>query len=327
MRAEKRNVSQNSNAVEKKIAAALAEFSRARRWLVGVSGGRDSVVLLHLLAGLGFRKLVLCHLDHGLRGAVSRADVRFVEQLAKKHAFDFAVEKCDVRAIAKARKQSVETAAREARYEFFAKVSRAKKCGAVFLAHHADDRVETFLFNLFRGAGVAGLGAMRFDSARVVDRTKLRVVRPLLGVWRSEIDELVRERRIAFREDVSNADLTPARNRTRHQIIPMLEKFFGREIRRSIWRAAEILAAENDFIESMIDSPTAELSVPELRGMPLALQRRTLLAWLKKMNAPDVGFDEIEAVRALIAKPPIVAKINLPGGLHVRRRAKKLFIE
>jgi tRNA(Ile)-lysidine synthase len=327
MRAEKRNVSQNSNAVEKKIADALTEFSRTQRWLVGVSGGRDSVVLLHLLNSLGFHKLVVCHLDHGLRGAASRADARFVGRLAKKYAFDFAVEKCDVRANANTCKQSVETAAREARYEFFAKVARAKKCGAIFLAHHADDRVETFLFNLFRGAGVAGLGAMRFDSARFVERTKLRVVRPLLGVWRSEIDGLVRERRIAFREDASNADLAPARNRTRHQIIPMLGKFFGREIRRSIWRAAEILSAENDFIEGLIDSPEAELSIPELRGMPLALQRRTLHAWLKKMHAPDVGFDEIEAIRALIAKSATAAKINLPGGLHARRRAKKLFVE
>lgn len=317
----------HSKAIEKKIAPALAGFSRTRRWLIGVSGGRDSVLLLHVLLDLGFLKLMVCHLNHGLRGAASRADARFVESLAARHGLEVVMEKTDVRALAKAKKQSIETAAREARHAFFTKVARAKKCRAIFLAHHADDRVETFLFNLFRGTGVAGLGAMRFDSTRRIARTQLRIVRPLVGVWRSEIDAVVKERGIAFREDASNRDPTPTRNRMRHQIIPRLEKMFGRGIRQSIGRTAEILAAENDFLENQIEVSADALSVPELRRLPLALQRRTLHAWLKKMRAPDVGFDEIESIRALLDEPPATAKVNLPGDLHARRRAKKLFVE
>lgn len=327
MRAGERNVSQNSNSVEKKIAAALAGFSKTRRWLVGVSGGRDSVALLHLLLQLGFRKLVVCHLDHGLRGAAGRADARFVAELARAHELDFVGEKCSVRALAKARGESLETAARAARHTFFAKTAREKKCGSIFLAHHADDRVETFLFNLFRGSGTAGLAAMRGDSTLSIAGRKLRVLRPLLGVWRAEIDAFVRTRGLLFREDKSNADPAHTRNRMRHAILPALEKVFGRDIRRAVWRTAEIFTAENDLLATLTPPPSARLSVPELRAMPLALQRRTLRAWLQKCGVPDVGFDETEAARALIFEPAAVAKINLPGGLHARRRAKQLFVE
>lgn len=297
------------------------------RALVGVSGGRDSVALLHWLAEQGFKRLAVCHLDHGLRGRASRADVAFVARLAKKYALPFVSERADVAAIAKQKQISIETAAREARHDFFAHAGKKLKCRTLFLAHHADDQAETFLFNLFRGAGSAGLGAMRPESTQKTGGVTLRIIRPLLSVWRAEIDEYIAANRLKFREDSSNRDVKHTRNKMRHVIIPALEKWFGREIKKSVWRSTEILAAENDWLETLIPRPSTELSVRELRALPVAQQRRMIRAWLKFLQVSDAGFGEVEAVRALLTSSAKPAKINLPGDLHARRRAGRIFLE
>ena len=115
-----------------------------------MSGGRDSVALLHWLIDCGYKKLIICHLNHQLRGRSSDADARFVEKLAEKYNVDLATESANVCALAAKKKLSIEAAAREARYKFFARVAKRKKCRTIFLGHHADDVVETFLINLFR---------------------------------------------------------------------------------------------------------------------------------------------------------------------------------
>jgi tRNA(Ile)-lysidine synthase len=305
----------------------LTSFDPKKRHLIGVSGGRDSVALLHLLLEAGCKRLIVCHLDHRLRGRASRADAAFVEKLAKRHGLEVVTGGADVPAISKKRRISIETAARDARYEFFAATARREKCRTLFLAHHADDQVETFLFNLFRGAGPSGLGAMRPEASRKIGGVTLRILRPLLSTWRKEIDEYVAGHRLEFREDASNALPIPVRNRMRHKIIPALEKWFGRDIRKQVWRAAEILAAENAWLAAMTPAPAGELSVAELRNMPAAQQRRVIQAWLKLMNVGDAGFEEIESVRSLLPESATAAKINLPGNRHARRRAKKIFME
>src|ERR1700730_15858760 len=102
---------------------------------------------------------------------------------------------------------SIETAGREARYKFFARVAKRRHCRSIFLGHHADDVVETFLINLFRGAGTAGLSSIREVSKRSIADVDLTIIRPLLGNWRSEIDRYVRAHRLKFREDASNKNL------------------------------------------------------------------------------------------------------------------------
>ena len=136
----------------------LGSLSRTARYLVGVSGGRDSVALLHALVEAGFRRLIVCHLNHGLRGRAAAADARFVATLAARLGLECESEQVDVARLAKKMGQSLETAAREVRYAFFARVARRRRCRSLFLGHHAGDQVETFLFNLFRGSGRGGLG-------------------------------------------------------------------------------------------------------------------------------------------------------------------------
>jgi tRNA(Ile)-lysidine synthase len=332
----------------------LGSFPPDTRYLVGVSGGRDSVALLHWLISLGYKDLIVCHLNHRLRGRSSDADARFVQKLVERYQelagqalrlarapagkrsvrrttagrIEFELGSANIRALAKKQKMSVETAAREARYAFFAKTARRRNCRTIFVAHHADDLVETFLINLFRGAGNAGLAAMRETSTRRIDSIDLTIVRPFLCVWRKEIDDYVGEHRLKFREDATNKNLTPLRNRIRHRVIPYLERMLGRNVRQNIWRTAVIAADEEKWIESELrDSTHADLSVVKLRALPIALQRRALLKWLRAQNISDVGFEVIERVRSLADRDTRIAKVNLPGNRHARRRAGKIFIE
>lgn len=290
--------------------------------LIGVSGGRDSVALLHALIARGHR-LTICHLDHALR-AESRDDAIFVRELAGEWGCEAIVRRENVAARAKRTRQSIETAAREARFAFFAKVARTKGVRRLFLAHHADDQVETFLFNLLRGSGAAGLGGIRAVTAR----PGLEIVRPLLGVWRTDIDAYIARHDLQFREDASNADPRHSRNRMRHEILPALSTLFGRDVRAALLRSADILRDEDAFIGARPELEIAsgeELAVKEIRGLPVALQRRVLLGWLRGRGVAEVGFGEVEAVRALLVGR--VAKTNLPGGKHARRRAGRLFVE
>lgn len=314
----------------------LPGLSRGARYLIGVSGGRDSTALLHALTADGFDSLIVCHLNHGLRGAAGAGDARFVAALAKRLGLEAVIEKTDVAQMAAKRGQSIETAARAARYEFFARVARVRRCHSLFLAHHADDQVETFLFNLFRGAGRAGLGGISPDCERLVFPTtgktrhcagvRLRLLRPMLGVWRREIDGYIAAHGLRYREDASNLSLEHTRNRIRHDLLPVVETVFGRDVCPAVWRAAEILRAEDEWLEGLaLAEPARELAVPELRSQPLAQQRRRILDWLRRQGVPNAGFEEVEAVRSLIHGER--AKVNLPGNWHARRREKRLFLE
>src|SRR5439155_18676504 len=131
----------------------------------------------------------------------------------------FELDRTDVAALARTSKQSVETAGRMARYEFFARVARRRRCPTIFLGRHADDLVETFLINLFRGTGTTGLAALREIAVRPMGKLELKVVRPLLSVWREAIDEYVYAHHLEFRDDATNKSLLPLRNRVRQKIV------------------------------------------------------------------------------------------------------------
>lgn len=294
--------------------------------LVGVSGGRDSVALLHALAQAGRERIVVCHLDHMLRPD-SDADAWFASELAGQYGFHFEADRVNVKALAAERGLSIEAAAREARYEFFAQVARTHWIPRVLLAHHADDQVETLLLNLFRGSGRAGLSGMQSVSVREVRGARLELHRPLLGVWREEVDRYVKKHRLRFHEDESNADRRFTRNRMRHEMLPFLEKSFGREVKRVLWRTAAVLAMEEEFLASKTPHVGASpLRTADLQAMPAALQRRVVHGWLRAQEIADVSFEDVENVRSLVSnlKP---AKLNLAGGKHARRRAGKIFIE
>ena len=308
----------------------VRDFPPSNRYLIGVSGGRDSIALLHLLVANGYKNLVVCHLNHQLRGASSRGDARFVEKVARNLKLDCEIGSTDVGALAKRSKLSIETAARFARFAFFVEVARRRCCLRIFLAHHADDLVETALLNLFRGASPGGMAAMRKISIHRIGKTKLTILRPLLGVWRSEIDSYVNQRHLKFREDATNAVLHSSRNKIRHRILPDIEKQFSRDVRKTIWRAAQIWSEEEALLDSLVSAEmisVPHLMVASVRKMPVALQRRAILRWLRARKIADISFDIVENVRSLIKPGAKIAKVNLPRDQHAHRRAGKIFIE
>ncbi len=304
-------------------------FSPDAPQLVGVSGGCDSVALLHWLHAHGFAKLLAVHLDHRLR-AESGADAEFVRKFADSLGVECVSETADVAALAKKERLSIETAARRARHEFFARTAIERACPRLFLAHHADDQVETFLHNLLRGAGPSGLCGMSAVSSLEIHAANfsetLLIARPLLGTWREEIDAYIAHHRLPFHEDESNTDPRFTRNRLRHAAIPALTAALGRDVRAALLRTTELLRAEDEFLSAQPElrgAPDA-LQVPLLRSLPLALQRRLIHLWLARHAVANYGFAEVESVRGLLVSRG--AKVNLPGGLCARRREKRIFI-
>lgn len=315
-------------AAPEKIRRALRLYPPGERYLVGVSGGRDSVALLHALREAGYERLIVCHLDHGLRPD-SAGDRAFVGDLARDWEYPFVSETADVATLAKASKRSVETAARHARRAFFAAVSQRRRCRSLFLGHHADDQVETFLFRLLRGAGPAGLGAMRAEST-LSPENPLRVLRPLLGVWREEIDRYVAAHKLPFREDPSNVDPAHTRNRIRAAVLPFLDRELGRSVRPALWRAAEVLGAEDAWIGDLLGPAAAagpRLAVRDLKPHPLAKQRRLIRRWLEERKAPAASFETVELILSLLDLQAGPAKVNLPAGWHARRREGAIFLQ
>jgi len=184
--------------------------------------------------------------------------------------------------------------------------------------------------NLFRGAGPAGFSGIREVTSRQISATELKIVRPFLGVWREEIDRYVETSSLQFRDDATNEALGPVRNRMRRRVIPYIEKQLGRKVRSTIWRAAIIAADEAVWLEGLVEAKESEpgqLDAHQLRAQPRALQRRIIHKWLQSEGVGDLDFELIERVRALLDPEAIMAKTNLPQGRHVRRRARKIFIE
>ena len=311
------------SALETAVAAKLAGYPRAGKFLVGVSGGRDSMALLHLLKRLGFQKLIVCHLDHGLRGNVSRADAKFVAKQAALLGFGMESARARTREFAKSSGQSLESAARELRRAFFQQCARRRRCRRIFLGHHADDQVETCLFNFLRGSGAAGLAGMRPETTQ----NGLRVVRPMLEIPRGEINGFIAANKIPFREDHTNAGLEHTRNRIRNLVIPAITQAFGESFQQAVLRASQIFRQEDEWMESQTPEIPGNLSCASLRAMPEALRRRTILRWLRHSPVPEPGFAETLRVLSLLDVEEGPAKVSLPGRFHARRRAGEIFLD
>jgi tRNA(Ile)-lysidine synthase len=313
----------------RKLDAQLAGYSKTSRAIVGVSGGCDSVALLRGLIALGWHRLTVAHLDHTLRGRASQGDAKFVQRMAAKLGLRYVGGRAEVRDYAAERGLSIEHAARELRHVFFAGVARRERCRTVFLAHHADDQVETCLFNFLRGSGAAGLAGMRPESIQKLGAIELRLIRPMLGIRRREIEAFLRGREIPWREDASNRSPEHTRNRLRERVLPVLAQEFGPSFPGAILRAAEILAAEDDWMRAEAERVPLgpEISVRELGTQPLALRRRVVRRWLESCGIAEAGFVEVERVLSLLDATGGPAKVNLPGDRHARRRQGKIFLD
>lgn len=292
--------------------------------VVGVSGGPDSLCLLHLLCRLraGWDlDLHVAHLHHGLRGADADADAVYVRDLAADWGLPFHLDRADVPALAEGQRLAVEEAARRARYAFLARLAREVGAPAVAVGHNADDQAETVLMHFVRGSGLAGLRGMLPRTplgdyrllgvdADVPDPESsmagLYLIRPLLGVPRAEIEEYCDYHGLEPRFDRSNLDTTYFRNWLRHRVIPLLEQH-NPNLRRVLGRSARVIAGDYALLRSLLEetwprvaleeyvspagaSPDEEaagrivLDLEAWRALPLALQRSTLREAVQRLR-------------------------------------------
>lgn len=274
-------------------------FRRGENILVAVSGGLDSMVLLHVLAQLAKDcrwKLVVAHFNHQLRGRSSDADERLVKKTAANLGLEFHFGCGDVKAHALAIGVSVEMAAREMRHIFLAKTARQTRCRVIATAHHADDQVELCFLRLFRGAGGEGLAGMRWKSNSPVDR-KSMLARPLLDVEKVTLAEFAKKAGIAFREDASNRSSDMLRNRVRHELLPMLRRRFNPSVDKSVLRLMEIAGAEAQVVASLAEEwLRSNPRNPEFRKCPTAVQRRIIQIQLQRSDVM-ADFELIETLR------------------------------
>jgi tRNA(Ile)-lysidine synthase len=303
--------------------------SRRKRWLIGVSGGLDSMALMHLLKEGGFRDVIVCHLDHGLRGRESAADARLVKRAAEKLEFSVETAKTDLRKQIAGSGESLETAGRNARHRFFASCALSYRCNRLFLAHHLDEQAETVLWNLMRGSH--GCRGMREVSEMHMDGVRMEIHRPLLGIRKSELRAWMEERKLPWREDASNRVNDTARNRIRNEAIPLLAEIAKRDIAPLLARSAQADEALREAMDwalakAAVLDPQGRLHLGVLRELPETLRVHAIANFLKSKEIPDISGALLESCVAML-DPTSPASVNLPGGRRFRRRAGRFFVE
>ncbi len=313
--------------------------------VVGVSGGPDSLCLLHVLLRLRDEhqydlRLHVAHLNHGARGAEADADAEFVAAIAAEWNLPLTIEKRDVPALARAHKLAFEEAARRVRYAFLTQMTGEIGMHKIAVGHNADDQAETVLMHFLRGAGPAGLRGM-LPLTPITDYRLLTpflqpptsnlqpptLIRPLLKIPRSEIERYCADHNLTPRFDRSNLDTTYFRNRLRHELLPLLETY-NPNVRARLCHTAAVVAADYELLTQLRERAWAKVVREELeaaiifdrvdwRALPVALQRATLrqAAYRLRRSLRDVDFVHVEKARHVGLRGQTGAQATLPMGL------------
>ncbi|MDY6792419.1 MAG: tRNA lysidine(34) synthetase TilS [Thermodesulfobacteriota bacterium] len=308
--------------------------------LVGVSGGPDSVALLHLLlkiaSGLSLT-LGIAHLNHGIRGIDSDRDAEFVKSLAGKLELPFYIKKKDVLSYKKNHKLSLEEAARRVRYDFLYQIAGENKYHKIALGHHANDNAELVLMYLFRGSGPSGISGI--PPVRDDLRQYGKIVRPLLGLTRYEIMDYLTAKKLEYVTDISNEDTKFLRNKVRGELIPLLKESYNPRIIETVNRLSSIVRSDEEWIEEMI-APLYEdiilyskekeiaLSIPKMVRIHKAAQRRIIRRAVESIKGDlrRITFFHIASVIKLLERGPAFGSLDLPDTITVTRKEDTLYI-
>lgn len=327
-------------------------FTAGDRVLAAISGGVDSLALLHALATrraeLGV-ELRAAHVHHGIRGAAADADVAFLSRQCDRWGVPLAVAYADIPALAAERRVSVEEAGRDARYGAFAKLAAEHACGKVATAHHADDQVETVLLNLFRGAGIDGLAGMPVRRPLSAAPGAPELIRPLLRVSRAELEAYCSAHGLEPRTDSTNADLAYRRNRVRLRLLPLLKEY-DPAISRHLLRLADQARDEQALLTREVDAllasaivadrpapwpiplpplpPSLALHTDALSQAPPALVRRALRRALRSVAGYALEMDAVLVERLVeMASGAGPTALDLPGcDFEARRDGERLLL-
>ncbi len=307
---------------------------------MGVSGGPDSVCLLHILLGLCDRyhlRLHVAHLHHGVRGKEADADAEYVALLANEWGLPTTIDRQDIPTLAREHRLAFEETARRVRYAFLARVANETAASRIAVGHNADDQAETVLMHFLRGTGPAGLCGMlpltplhtyRLDGFLdpTVPKT-ISLIRPLLEVPRSDIEHYCTINNITPRLDRSNLDTTYFRNRLRHELLPTL-RTYNPNIGTQLCRTARVVSADYELLARLREDAWKDvlLAAQETsiifdkarwQALPTALQRATLrhAAYQLRRSLRDVGFVHVENARMVAQRGETGSQATLPRGL------------
>ena len=241
-------------------------------YCIGLSGGSDSVLLLHYLHKASINKcfrVVALHLNHSLRDDESEGDAVFCKEICEALNIELITKKVDIKQIAAKNKLSIEDAARKYRYKWFAEICHNLNANSIFIAHHADDQAETVLMRLFRGAGLKGLAGMKI----ITHFDNLKILRPWLDIPRNILDNTIEELKLKYRYDSSNSNIHFDRNWVRHRLIPELNDHFNSDVRKRLVRTAIMSSEANDFILQQAKKSFRKHSRHSLLGIVFPLDK------------------------------------------------------
>ena len=325
------SVKRQQETPEKKVLAYIRENNLIKggdKVVVAVSGGPDSVCLLHILYGLRKElniKLHIAHLNHQLRGAESDADAEYVRKLAGRMKIPATLESADVKAYRKEHRLTLEEAAREVRYCFIASVTQKEGAVCAAVGHTSNDHAETVLMHLIRGSGIKGLRGLAPQNTLKTQSGDLKVIRPLLELTREETVAYCKEHGLETRTDSSNLSTQPFRNKIRRKLLPELKKY-NPQIMEALLRTARSAAADLDFIEQEAEYIFDTIGSNENGAVTLnkklflslhpAVQRQILRDAIEKLlgSLKDIEAGHIEDMMEALEKPA-GKTIGLPFGL------------
>ena len=304
--------------------------------VVGVSGGPDSLCLLDLLDKAGF-PVIVAHYDHNLRPE-SVVEAKLVEKEADRRGLKFVLGQGDVRKAAQTEGLSIEEAARQARYRFLFSQARSSGAGAVAVAHHADDQIETVLMHLLRGSGLSGLKGMTHRAILPVWDSKIPLVRPLLSMWRAEILVYCKNNRLDPVMDHTNLDTRYFRNRLRHELIPVLESY-NPQIREGMLRMSRALAGDYELLREVIQENWdmcllregeryLVLNLELLRGYSSGLRKNMIREAIGQLRPAlrDIDYEAVARAESFVLSPPATHQIELVGNLWLGVEENSLFV-
>jgi|Deesub1362B_J571_1020462.scaffolds.fasta_scaffold00082_82 tRNA(Ile)-lysidine synthase len=302
------------------------------RIMVGLSGGPDSVCLLHILKELSpsFRLgLMALYVDHGLRPEETAKEIEFCKEVCKGLGVEFFIKSVDTRGYAEEHSLSIQEAARRLRYWMFEQTALEAEADRIATGHNADDQAETVVMRLLRGSGMKGLGA--------IPPVRGKVIRPLLEVQRQEIEQYLTARGIQWLTDSSNLSDKYLRNRIRKELMPVLKRF-NPKIVETLCRTAALLREENEYIEARVNSALmklisrrtdkkVELFLAPLENMERVILRRALRRAIDETKGlRGIGFEHIEEIIDMIQSAPTGARLYLPRGIRVIKGYSTLII-
>ncbi len=333
----------NPDSLIKKVEKTIFKFDMLKKndaVLVGVSGGADSVALVHILneiSPLFSLKLGIAHLNHSLRGNESDNDARFVASFSDKLHLPCFIEKKDVIKYKTEKSLSVEEAGRHLRYAFFEDIAQREGFNKIALGHTGDDNAELVLMYLLRGSGPLGLSGI--PPVRPLLKDALLIVRPLIKASRKEILEYISAKNLSHVQDESNMDMKYLRNRIRHDLIPELRMSYNPKIVETVNRLASIMRSEDEWMEKELDSVLNKntlfkeknriiLSASGIKALHPAAKRRIIRSAIKKVKGDSrrLSYSHIELAEEQLASGSDSWSLDLPDRVRITRTGKELVV-